>query len=124
MHGLVYHNTEYHNRKPAIRKWSATLQTALLLLTGCATNPVTGKNELMLIPESMELEMGQENYQPSRQMQGGDYVADPEVTAYVREVGQRMAAVSDRKLPYEFVVINDSEVNGFPDKSTNHTGSD
>lgn len=85
----------------------------LLLLAGCATNPVTGKNEVMLIPESMEIQMGQENYQPARQMQGGDYVADPAVTAYVREVGSRLAAVSDRKLPYEFVVLNSSEVNAW-----------
>jgi len=84
-----------------------------LLLAGCATNPVTGKNELMLIPESMEIQMGQENYLPARQMQGGDYTVDPAVTAYVREIGQKMAAVSDRKLPYEFNVVNDSEVNAW-----------
>ncbi len=113
MHELVRHNIEHHYRLPAMRTWSAILLAALLLLSGCATNPVTGKNELMLIPESMELQMGQENYMPARQMQGGDYVADPAVTAYVREVGQKMAAVSDRKLPYEFVVVNDSSVNAW-----------
>ena len=85
----------------------------LMLLSGCTINPVTGKNELMLISESMEIRMGQENYLPSRQMQGGDYVVDPAVTAYVREVGQKMAAVSDRKLPYEFAVVNDSEINAW-----------
>jgi len=89
------------------------LLQACVLITGCATNPVTGKNELMLIPESMEIQMGQENYLPSRQMQGGDYTVDPAVTAYVREVGQKLAAVSDRKLPYEFNVVNDSAVNAW-----------
>ena len=84
-----------------------------VLIAGCATNPVTGKNELMLIPESMEIRMGQENYLPSRQMQGGDYVVDPAVAAYIREVGQKLAAVSDRKLPYEFTIVNDSEVNAW-----------
>jgi len=92
--------------------WILLLQ-ACMLLAGCATNPVTGKNELMLISEPMELQMGQENYLPSRQMQGGDYVVDPAVTAYVREVGQKLAAVSDRKLPYEFAVVNDSEINAW-----------
>jgi predicted Zn-dependent protease len=43
-------------------------------------------------------------------MQGGDMVADPELTAYVQSVGQRIAAVSDSDLPYEFVVLN----NGVP----------
>ena len=85
----------------------------LFLLSGCATNPVTGKNELMLISEAMELEMGQKNYLPARQMQGGDYVVNPEVTAYVREVGQKLAAVSDRKLPYEFSVLNNSGINAW-----------
>jgi len=84
-----------------------------VLIVGCATNPVTGKNELMLIPESMELQMGQENYLPARQMQGGDYTVDPSVSAYVREVGQKLAAVSDRKLPYEFAIVNDSEINAW-----------
>ncbi|MDX8405741.1 MAG: M48 family metalloprotease [Mariprofundus sp.] len=84
-----------------------------MLIAGCATNPVTGKNELMLIPESMEIQMGQENYLPSRQMQGGDYAVDPAVNTYVREIGQKLAAVSDRKLPYEFNVVNDSEVNAW-----------
>ena len=43
-----------------------------------------------------------------RQRQGGDYLADPEVQNYVREVGNKLAAVSDRELPYEFHVVNDS----------------
>ena len=38
---------------------------------------------------------------------------DPELTKYVNEVGQRLAAVSDRKLPYEFVVINNSVPNAW-----------
>ena len=89
------------------------LLVAALLFTGCAKNPVTGKNELMLISESTELAMGQKNYLPARQMQGGDYITDPEVTAYVREVGQKLAAVSDRKLPYEFTVLNNSQINAW-----------
>ncbi len=86
---------------------------ALLGLVGCATNPVTGRDELALIPESKELEIGQEQYLPSRQMQGGDYNLDPELTRYVARVGQRLAAVSDRKLPYEFSVVNDSTPNAW-----------
>jgi len=85
----------------------------LLLMSGCAVNPVTGKNELMLIPESMEIQMGEENYMPARQMQGGDYVTDPAVNTYISEIGQKLAAVSDRQLPYHFVVVNDSEINAW-----------
>ena len=86
---------------------------AFMGLSGCATNPVTGETELSRIPESQELSIGKQHYAPARQSQGGDYVADPEVGAYVSEVGQRLAAVSDRKLPYEFEVINNSAPNAW-----------
>ena len=86
---------------------------ASLLLVACATNPVTGDKELAFVSETTELEIGREEYGPSRQMQGGDFNADPELTAYVSGVGQRLAAVSDRKLPYEFVVLNNSVPNAW-----------
>jgi len=87
--------------------------TLLIFLTGCAVNPVTGKNELAFISESSEINIGTKQYLPSRQMQGGDYKTAPQVVAYVKRVGQRLAAVSDRKLPYEFNVINDSTPNAW-----------
>lgn len=83
------------------------------LATGCAVNPVTGKNELSLIPESRELAIGAQQYGPSQQSQGGIYSVDPELTKYVNEVGQKLAVVSDRKLPYEFVVLNNSVPNAW-----------
>src|SRR5678816_2828718 len=82
-------------------------------LSGCGTNPVSGAKEVQFVSESQEIAIGTENYGPSRQMQGGDYVVDPSVTAYVQSVGERLAQVSDRKLPYEFVVINDSVPNAW-----------
>ncbi|MEA3361910.1 MAG: M48 family metalloprotease [Thermodesulfobacteriota bacterium] len=85
----------------------------LLSLAGCAVNPVTGKNELAFVSETSEISIGTKQYLPSRQMQGGDYKTAPQVVAYVKRVGQRLAAVSDRKLPYEFNVINDSTPNAW-----------
>ncbi len=82
----------------------------LTALAGCAVNPVTGKKELALISKSSEIEMGRENYLPLKQSQGGSYAVDPAVVTYVQRVGQKLAAVSDRKLPYEFSVVN----NGVP----------
>lgn len=86
---------------------------AVMFAAGCSTNPVTGENELSLISESQELSIGKQQYAPMRQSQGGDYEVDPKVAAYVNEVGQRLAAVSDRKLPYEFKVINNSVPNAW-----------
>ena len=90
--------------------WVAFL---LVLLAGCAVNPVTGKKELALIGEAQELAIGKKNYGPYRQAQGGDYTADPALVAYVQRVGQRIAAVSDRQLPYEFRVVNDGTPNAW-----------
>jgi predicted Zn-dependent protease len=84
-----------------------------ILSGGCAVNPVTGKNEVAFVPESQELAIGSKNYAPYRQAQGGDYVTEPELTRYVRGVGDRLAAVSDRKLPYEFSILNDSSPNAW-----------
>lgn len=90
------------------------LVLALLLATGCAVNPVTGERQLSLISESEERQLGQEHYIPTQQMQGGQFYLDPELTRYVNDVGQKLAAVSDRPdLPYEFVVLNSSVPNAW-----------
>ena len=75
-------------------------------LAGCVVNPVTGERELALVSAADEVAIGEAQYAPSRQMQGGDYVIDPALTRYVAGVGQRLADVSDRALPYEFAVLN------------------
>jgi predicted Zn-dependent protease len=89
------------------------LLLVLLSLAGCATNPVTGKKEIQFVSEGQEIQIGQQQYGPGRQSQGGDYVTDPQVTQYVQQVGARLAAVADRKLPYEFVVLNNGEWNAW-----------
>lgn len=96
------------------KKLSVTCLVALTLLpSACGTNPVTKKREFQLVSEAQEISIGQKNYSPTRQSQGGDYVLDPELTAYVKSVGDKLAAVSDRKLPYEYTVINDSVPNAW-----------
>ncbi|MDO9204998.1 MAG: M48 family metalloprotease [Methylotenera sp.] len=84
-----------------------------LFISACGTNPVTHKREIQFVSESQEISIGKQNYAPTRQAQGGDYVIDPELTAYVQSVGDKLAAVADRKLPYEYAVINDSTPNAW-----------
>ncbi len=86
---------------------------AALALGACGVNPVTGKKEVQFISQQGEIQIGQQNYAPSRQSQGGDFVVLPELTAYVSEVGRKLAAVSDRQLPYEFAVLNSSVPNAW-----------
>lgn len=57
--------------------------------------------------------MGQQNYAPMQQSQGGEYDVDPELTAYVKRVGNDVAAQSGVNLPYEFVVLNNSVPNAW-----------
>ena len=83
------------------------------VLTGCGVNPVTGKKEIQFVSEAQELQIGEQNYAPTRQGEGGDLTVLPELTTYVNGVGQKLAAVADRKLPYEFVVLNNSVPNAW-----------
>ena len=69
------------------RALSVILLTAFVV-SGCAVNPVTGKKELSLVSEEQELSIGKQQYSPMRQSQGGDYVVDPGVQAYVNSVGR------------------------------------
>lgn len=89
------------------------LLAPLLLLQACTTNPVTGESELTLMSAAQELQIGEQYYLPTQQSQGGELTIDPKLSAYVSEVGQQLAAVSDRGLPYEFVVLNSSVPNAW-----------
>lgn len=96
------------------KKFSIFIIASLALITtACGTNPVTKKREIQLVSESQEIAIGKQNYSPARQSQGGDYIIDPELTAYVQSVGDKLAKVADRQLPYEYAVINDSTPNAW-----------
>lgn len=91
-----------------------SLLSLVALAAGCSVNPVTGKNEFSIVSAEREVAIGEQNYQPSQQSQGGRYYIDPELQLYVQEVGRKLAAVSDRpNLPYEFVVLNNSVPNAW-----------
>jgi predicted Zn-dependent protease len=79
----------------------------------CTINPVTGERELAIVSAEDEVAIGIQQYFPSQQMQGGEYLRDPALTRYVQGVGNRLGDVSDRALPYEFVVLNHSTPNAW-----------
>jgi predicted Zn-dependent protease len=84
-----------------------------LALTGCVTNPVTGESEIGLVSVAQQIEIGEEQYVPSQQMQGGQYVVDSQLQTYVAGVGNKVARYSNVDLPYEFVVLNNSIPNAW-----------
>ena len=83
------------------------------LLTACSVNPVTGDREFMLLSGAQEIAMGEKNYAPMLQSQGGAYDVDPALIQYVQSIGKRLAAVSEASLPYEFTVLNNSVPNAW-----------
>ncbi len=100
----------------ALQKYASLLIAVLIsfTFTSCGTNPVTKKKEIQFVSQEKEITIGKENYSPARQSQGGDYIIDPELSAYVQGIGKRLGAVSDRpELPYEFIVLNDSVPNAW-----------
>ncbi|MCZ6829718.1 MAG: M48 family metalloprotease [Gammaproteobacteria bacterium] len=90
------------------------LLAACALGSACSVNPVTGESELSLVSEAQEIALGEQQYAPSQQSQGGQYVVDPQLQSYVADIGHRLAAVSHRPgLPYDFVVLNNSVPNAW-----------
>ncbi len=87
----------------------------LFLLLGtaaCVKNPATGDQQLNLIPESQEIQMGQEAAKQVAQQIG--LYEDAKVQSYAEQLGKRLAALSDRpNVPYQFHVLDDAAVNAF-----------
>ncbi len=97
------------NMKPVAR---VVVVALLLLSTACAVNPATGEREFSLVSESSEIAMGREADQSVSQSLG--LVDDAALQQYVDDLGQRMAATSERPdLPWSFKVVDDPVVNAF-----------
>jgi predicted Zn-dependent protease len=83
-----------------------------LIFNSCAKNPVTGRNDFMLMSKEQEIAMGQQS-DPEIKNFFGIY-EDPKLQQFINEKGQQMAAVSHRKdLKYEFKVVDSPVVNAF-----------
>ena len=101
------------NRNRSFRYFGLGFLAIMLAITiSCATNPVTGDREFMLVSEQQEISMGKE-YDPQVVATYGVY-DDAEIAAYISDIGQRIATVSDRPgLAYEFKVLDSPVINAF-----------
>jgi predicted Zn-dependent protease len=95
---------------------SLLLTVAVLLLSffweGCATNPVTGKKQLMLMSAGQEQSIGDQN-DPAIVAQFGLY-NNEEMQRFLDREGQRMARVSHSpNLKFEFKLLDSPVVNAF-----------
>jgi predicted Zn-dependent protease len=82
------------------------------LLLSCATNPATGRTNLVLMSESREMEIGREEHE--KVLSSMRVMDEGPVTGYVNDVCQRLAAASHRDdLEFTFTVIDSPEINAF-----------
>jgi predicted Zn-dependent protease len=89
------------------------LLLVLATVVACATVPLTGRTQLLLLPESQELAMGLQSY---KQVLAKERVStDPARITLVQRVGRRIAEATGRTdFEWEFKVIeNDKMVNAF-----------
>jgi predicted Zn-dependent protease len=83
-----------------------------LTLTGCAQNPVSGKQDFVMMSESQEISIGRNaDVDVRKQYKVYD---NPALQSYVNRVGQAVAQNSHRpNLNYHFTVLDSPEINAF-----------
>ena len=87
---------------------------ALFALAGCYTNPVTGRQSLVLISAGEELQLGQQAFSEIRRTE--KVSSDRAAMARVERGGHRIARAVGDQLPeakWEFVVFDSPDVNAF-----------
>lgn len=100
-------------RRPGARAAGLVWVGALMALTGCATVPYTNRSQLMMMPASDELALGADAYK--QVLSSAKVVHTPALTTPVVEIGNRIAAVADRRdYQWQFTVIDDpNQANAF-----------
>jgi predicted Zn-dependent protease len=79
---------------------------------GCQTVPLTGRRQIMLLPEGVELSMGLTAYQ--QVLSRSRVSSDPALNEQVTRVGRRIAEATGRTdYRWEFKVLEDRQANAF-----------
>jgi predicted Zn-dependent protease len=87
--------------------------SAMGLLTACATDPVTGRKQLMMVSEDDEIQIDRQ-YSPMQISADCGQVQDATLNDYLNQVGKKMAAKSHRpQMPYSFWAVNATYVNAY-----------
>jgi predicted Zn-dependent protease len=82
------------------------------VLAACQQAPLTGRQQLILLPESQDTQLGLEAYQQI--LDESRLANNPELGRRVQEVGRRIAAVSTQPdWDWQFTLIEDEQPNAF-----------
>jgi predicted Zn-dependent protease len=88
------------------------LMASVFWVLSCARNPVTGRQELMLVSEDDELKLGQQTDAEIIQEHG--VYKDPQMRSYLNEICQRLGKFSHRpNLNYQLKILDVAVVNAF-----------
>lgn len=90
----------------------SVLVVLIFTAIACSTNPATGESEMILIPTEQEIAMGEASA-PQFEEQFGGLVPDRNAQRALNEIGQRIAAGSDRPMPYSFGLLASDIPNAF-----------
>lgn len=92
--------------------WISSI-SAMGVVAGCTTNPVTGERQLMLMSEADEIQVDQQ-YAPQQFSSDKGVVQDSALNNYLNETGKRMASITHRPdMPYSFQAVNATYVNAY-----------
>jgi predicted Zn-dependent protease len=95
-----------------VGKRLAAVMLAAVLLAACQQAPMTGRRQLILLPESQDTQMGLEAYQQI--LDESKVAKNPDLDRSVQEVGRRIAKVSPHPdWDWQFTLIDDPEPNAF-----------
>ncbi|MDA1185053.1 MAG: M48 family metalloprotease [Acidobacteria bacterium] len=95
-----------------MRSSLVVVAVATVVLLGCATNPATGRRQLDLIGEGLEIDIGRAADPGITASMG--VIEDATIREYISDLGLRLAATSERpELPWSFTVLDDPLVNAF-----------
>src|SRR5262245_23568402 len=84
------------------------------LASGCATNPVTGRSELMLLSEEEEVQLGKRAFAELHWQEGGPLQIDAATQGYLDGIVRHLHQVSHRSnLPVDFTLQSASEPNAW-----------
>lgn len=92
--------------------WMVSMASTGLVL-GCATNPVTGRSQLMLVSETSEIQMDQK-HSPHQFSTDYGILQDKPLNDYIDRTGQAIAAKTHRpQMPYSFQGVNATYINAY-----------
>ncbi len=102
-----------------IAKWMGA--ACLILIAGCATSPITGRQQLMLVPESEVIQASEQAYaqEMAEARRKGQLDTDPRTVSWVRGIADRIIRQAVRYRPesanwrWQVNVVSNPQVNAY-----------